>query len=58
MPKTKQKGIGTDDGGWAAALSSFVFGLVGLRLMLKAFRRAMPLFGFYTLALSIVALFV
>lgn len=42
----------------AAALSSFVFGLVGLRVMLRAFRRAMPLFGFYTLALSIVALFV
>ena len=42
----------------AATFSSFLFGLVGLRLMLRAFRRAMPVFGFYTLALAIVALFV
>ena len=42
----------------AAALSSFLFGLLGLRLMLKAFRRAMPLFGVYTFALAILSLFV
>ena len=42
----------------AAAVSSFLFGLLGLRLMLKAFRRAMPIFGVYTFALAIVSLFV
>jgi undecaprenyl-diphosphatase len=42
----------------AATLSAFASGLLGLRVMLNAFRGAMPLFGFYTLALSVFSLFV
>ena len=42
----------------AATAAAFVSGLLALRLMLRAFGRAMPLFGFYTLALAVLALFV
>ena len=42
----------------SAVLAAFVSGLWGLRLMLRAFGRAMPLFGVYTLALAVVSLFV
>lgn len=42
----------------AAVLSAFLFGLLGLKLMLRAFGKAMPLFGFYTLALAVASLFI
>ena len=42
----------------AATVAAFVSGLAGLRLMLRAFGRTMPLFGVYTFALAIVSLFV
>ncbi len=42
----------------SAVAASFVFGLLGLRVMLRAFGRSMPIFGVYTLALAVVSLFV
>ena len=42
----------------AATLSAFVSGLVGLRLMLKAFGQSYLIFGIYTFCLSIVAVLV
>ena len=42
----------------AACVAAFLSGLVSLRLMLRAFGQSMPLFAVYTLALSVVSLFV
>lgn len=42
----------------AAVVAAFLFGLLGLKVMLRAFGRAMPIFGIYTFALAIVSLWI